>query len=286
MRTVSSYIAPYLQERKQRRELCPQRVRDTRSILTGFATHCGDRSLDSLSVALVEKWLAKLHHHAPATVRGRLSTVRTFLSWCVRRGYCKSNPASEIRGPRQPRAVPRALPAPSISALLGACPDARGRLILQLMVQQGLRCCEVSRLDVGDVDRLNETLRIVGKGGHERILPLLEPVSEALDAYLAQHPAHAGPLVRSYRKCGMRLQADTISGLVSRWCWDAGIKRAPRDGVSAHAGRHTCATDMLRQGAHLRDCQAALGHAHLHTTEIYLPLVVNGLREAMSGRSY
>jgi site-specific recombinase XerD len=68
--------------------------------------------------------------------------------------------------------------------------------------------------------------------------------------------------------------------------WDAGIKRKARDGISAHAGRHTCATDMLRAGAHLRDVQAALGHRHLHTTEIYLPYLVNTLSEAMGGRTY
>ncbi len=67
---------------------------------------------------------------------------------------------------------------------------------------------------------------------------------------------------------------------------EAGIKRWSRDGISAHALRHTAATDMLRARAHLRDVQHALGHAHLATTEIYLPLVVHDLREAMGGRRY
>jgi site-specific recombinase XerD len=285
-KTVHSLISPYLQDRKLRKELCAQRVRDTRSALTGFATHCGGRPIENISVQVVESWLAKQSELAPATIRGRLSTVRTFFRWCIRRGHCRRNPAAETRGPRQPRAVPRALPHPSIAALLAACPDARGRLMVLLMVQQGLRCCEISRLSFGDVDRINMTLRIEGKGHHERILPLLEPVAEAIDCYLAEYPAHAGPLVRSYRKCARRLEPDSISKLVAGWCWDAGIKLAARDGVSAHAGRHTCATDMLRQGAHVRDVQQAMGHAHIATTEIYLPLVVHGLAAAMGGRTY
>lgn len=115
---------------------------------------------------------------------------------------------------------------------------------------------------------------------------LLLEVEQALAAYLAEYPASAGPLVRSYRQPQRSLDPDTISGLVSRIMWAAGVKRARRDGVSAHALRHTAATDMLRQDAHLRDVQQALGHAHLSTTEVYMPYVVRSLEDAMGGRWY
>lgn len=150
----------------------------------------------------------------------------------------------------------------------------------------------VSRLSRSDVERwLSSRPQIAvatqrwGRHGGG-VLPISDETWMALTAYLSEHPATSGGLVRSYRQEWRALQADTISGMVSLWMSEAGIKRRPRDGVNAHALRHTSATDMLRAGAHLRDVQHALGHAHLATTEVYLPLVVKDLREAMGGRKY
>jgi site-specific recombinase XerD len=283
---VSELIDVYLTDRRKRGDLCADRARSDRCALHSFARHVGNRQLTNIGAVHVEGWLGSIGHLAPATRRTRLSTVRSLFAWAIRRGHCKRNPATEVRGPVQPRALPRALPAEQIGAVLDACPDARARLIVTLMVQQGLRCCEVSRLEVGHFDMHGLTMLVIGKGHHERLLPLTDETVSALREYLHEWPASAGPLIRSYRRCQQSLRADTISGLVAQWMWDAGIKRKARDGISAHAGRHTCATDMLRGGAHLRDVQAVLGHRHLHTTEVYLPYVVHGLAEALGGRTY
>ncbi len=284
--TVGELVAPYLRDRQSRGVFVTDRARNARSILFKFADHCGLRKLKNIGEAHIESWLQTMEHLAPATIRDRLSTVRAFFKWAVRRGYIKRNPAADVEAPKQPRSIPRALPLESIAKVLDAAPDARGVLIVTLLVQQGLRCCEVSRLTMGDLDWNHNTMRVVGKGHHERILPITDETRDALEHYLDEHPASAGPLVRSYRRCHRALVADTISGMVAEWMWTAGIKRKPRDGVSAHAGRHTCATDMLRGGAELRDVQAALGHAHLATTEVYLPYLVKGLASAMGGRRY
>lgn len=227
-----------------------------------------------------------MEHLAPSTRRTRLSNVRTMFAWAVKKGYCKRNPAAEVDAPRQPRTIPRALPAEQIRVVLEHCPDARGVLIVTLMVQQGLRCIEVSRLTMGDIDWNNNAMRVIGKGHHERILPIMPETLDALNGYLDEWPAAAGALIRSYMQVHRPLNPGTISRMVSQWMAEAGVKKRARDGISAHAGRHTCATDMLRGGSHLRDVQAVLGHAQLATTEVYLPYVVNGLAEAMEGRSY
>lgn len=284
--TVQAAAAVYLEERLRRHELEEGTERNLRSILANFAAAAGDGPVAELTGDMVGAWLESMAHLAPATRRSRYSAVHVFCGWLVRHGYVVRDPTIDVASPRQPRSVPRALPAPSVAAVLDVAPDSRGRLILTLMVQQGLRCCEVERLQMGDLDRLNGQMRVTGKGGHERILPILPETADALDEYLAEHPTHAGPLVRSYRRPARALRADTISGMVSEWMDEAHIKRARRDGVSAHALRHTTATDMLRGGAHLRDVQYALGHAHLSTTEVYLPFVVRGLQDAMGGRSY
>lgn len=263
-------------------------ITNQRCALQTFAAHIGNRPLDKIGPVHIEKWLESTTHLAPATRRARLSAVRGFLRWCERRKYVRRNVAIDVRGPRQPRTLPRALVGEAPEKVILACPDARARLILILMFQQGLRCVEVSRLELADVDRFHGTIKVRGKGGHERLLPLMGETLECLDAYLHEYPASAGALIRSYRSWERHqaLSAQAISKYVSIWMDQAGIKRGPRDGVSAHAGRHTCLSDMLRSGAHLRDVQAAAGHAHITSTEAYLPLLVNGLDSAMAGRRY
>jgi len=285
-KTVAGVVPAYLKDRKQQGVFVPDRARSARSVLMMFADHTGERRLKNIGPSHIESWLAGMEHLAPATRRDRLSTVRSLFAWSIRKGYCKRNPASEVRGPRQPRTIPRALPAAAIAAVFEHCPDSRGRLIVSLMVQEGLRCCSVARLTVGDIDWNSRTMRVVGKGHHEQLLPITDETWDLLDDYLLEFPASAGPLVRSYRQCHRALAADTISGMVASWMWDAGIKRRARDGVSAHACRHTAATDMLRRGASIRDVQAVLGHRSIQNTQVYLPLLVNGLDAAMSGRTY
>ena len=147
-------------------------------------------------------------------------------------------------------------------------------------MQEGLRACEVSRLRLEDVDVRERCVLVRGKGGHERVLPLSDETWRALTAYLAEWPASTGPLVRSYNEPSRALTAPYIVICVGRWMRHAGVP------ASGHALRHTAASDMLRAGAHVVDVQAALGHANVATTSRYLPLVVDGLRQAMGGRRY
>lgn len=283
--TVSELIEPYIRDRVARAEYGRDRVHAARSTLYRLSDHVGRRRLQNIGETHIESWIASMGHLAPATRRDRLSTARMFFKWAIRKGYCKKNPAYELQI-KQPRVLPRALPRDAISAVLEHCPDTRGRLIVTLMVQQGLRCIEVARLTMGDLDWNYNTMRVIGKGGHERILPITAETRTALDDYLHEHPAQGGPLIRSYSHCHRPLTGHYISTIVAGWMLDAGVKHKAWDGVGAHAGRHTCATDMLRRGAHIRDVQAALGHRFIATTEVYLPFVVNGLDEAMSGRTY
>lgn len=278
-------IEAYLLSRKARG--APKAtIANLRWALDSFSRHIGNRPLENIGTANLETWLEVIGDYAPASQRSMVSTVRCFLRWCERRKYVRRNAANDVRGPRQPRTNPRALRGDAPTLILEACPDARARFIVTAMLQEGLRCVEISRLQVSDVDTFHKTIRVVGKGMNERILPLIGETADALHVYLLEHPVNAGPLVRSYTRPRSSLTAGTISRLVSAWMLDSGVKAAPRDGVSAHCNRHTMATDMLLSGAHLRDVQAALGHAHLATTEAYIPLVVHGLETAMSGRSY
>lgn len=271
---------------KARSDLAETTRKQQRWQLGRFMLDLGpEREVGGIRPAHIEGWISG-QRWTPATARTRVSLLRTFFRWCLDRRHIRRDPMTTIRSPKLPRSLPRGLSLIDVAAALRACPDARSRLIILLMCQEGLRCIEVSRLEVGHVDFGDRLILVRGKGGHERILPFSDETSRAMDSYLVAWPIGAGPLVRSYQHPHGPVTAAYISALVGEAMRAAGIKKRPYDGVSAHACRHTMATDLVRSGAHLRDVQNALGHTSLATTQRYLPWLVGDLREAMAGRSY
>jgi integrase/recombinase XerD len=218
---------------------------------------------------------------APGTVRNRISIVRTFFEWCIDRGYARTNPLAGMRSPKEPRRLPRGLSPDEVSAVLRECPDERTTLIVLLECQEMLRAKEVAGLQFGDIDRAGHELRVVGKGGHERVIPASDETWEALNRYLTAWPARSGPLIRSKLSPHQGVQARYIVQLV------ADVMRAAGVGETGHALRHTGATDMLRNGADIVEVRDALGHASIATTQRYLGVTrASELRKAMGGRRY
>lgn len=287
MFTLAGRVEQYVKVRRARGELGVDTARNQLCHLRGLAESFGARPIDQLTRKAIHRWQETVGHLAPASRRQQLSTVRMFCRWLVEIHVIDVDPTAGLPPVRQPRTVPRALPHKSVVALLGEAPDGRARAIVWLMVGLGLRCCEVSRLEVADYDPAGPWLTVRGKGGHERVLPVVAEVRSVLDRYLDETGIVHGPLIRSYREPWAGLQPGTISGLVAGWMSAAGVKSRRRDGVSAHALRHTAASDVLDSCGDVRVVQEMLGHAHLATTAIYLRRSSLGqLRTAMSGRSY
>lgn len=282
---VGGLVEPYVRGRVRRGEIAVLTARNVRMVLGQF-TAVNPTEVDRLSRRHVLRWLDTTEHLAQSTRRNRLTVVRSFTRWLVDERYVKIDPCRKVPSLREPKRAPRALPGEQVAAILDACPDRRARLCVLLMVQLGLRRGEVARLEVGNMDLTNELMVVTGKGGHQRVLPITEQAKQAIRDYLSEVGDIAGPLVRSYQFLERGLHPDTVSAIVRRAMWEAGVKRAARDGVSPHALRHSALTDMLRHGAHIRDVQAAAGHRHISTTETYLPLLVSTLGDAMSGRWY
>jgi len=285
---IVDFIEPFVRGRLRRHEIVRVTAQNERCHLRSFADANPRVPVAKLDVRHVRRWLESIQHLAPNTRRRRWSTVHGFCEDLVQDGHLARDPTLKMRAPRIPRTVPRALGAADVARVLNACPDVRARLITMMMVQLGLRCGEVASLERGDIDWARGLVRITGKGAHQRILPLVDEARSALGEYLIVYPGAGGPLIRNHHpgRAGEGVSADTVSGIMSRIMWDAGVKRGRRDGVSAHALRHTAATDILRAGANLRDVQTILGHSHIVTTEVYLPYVVHDLGEAMNGRKY
>ena len=283
--TVQQLALAYIDGRARRHELARTSVKAVRWALLSFCASAPD-DVRRLKRRHVESWLAGQDVN-PNTLHGRWCIVRTFCRWLAVNGYAAKDVTLGMPGPRRHQALPRSLPADEVGSVFDACPDARARLIVSLMVHEGLRRAEVAGLEVGDIDGAGRIMLVRGKGGSQRWLPITEATDRALSAYLAEHPATSGPLVRSYQYPHRPVTPDHIGRLVAEWMTVAGVKRHARDGRSAHAFRHTAASDVLDNGAHIRQVQLMLGHASLQTTQVYLRRSdAAALREVMDGRVY
>lgn len=226
-----------------------------------------DMALRAVRPKHLQQYLSAHPQWAPSTARVRLSTIRTFFSWCVDNRHLSHSPAALVKGPQQPRAAPRELTLEEAVKVMGAAKDNRTALILSLMFHEGLRRVEVARLQIGDVTP--DTVTVHGKGGHERILPLSGTSRAAFILYMNEHPAASGQLLRSYLT-GKGISVRHVGDLALEAFKDAGIKERPFDGRSAHSARHTAAGQMLDQGGDIRTVAAFLGHAKVSTTARYL----------------
>ena len=266
---VSAFLAHLAHERGA----SPHTLRSYRADLEELVAFLGREGVRGLAAAdqrHLRAWLAWLHQRrlARSSIARRLASARSCFRFLVRRGVLEVNPARELRGPRLPRHLPSVLPIDESEALLGgAAPRAgasrRDRALGELLYASGLRVAECCGLDLDDVDRGIGTVRVLGKGSRERMVPVGEVALRALGDYLAERGEGAGPLFRNQR--GGRLTVRSAHRIVTAAARAAGLTRR----VSPHTLRHTFATHMLGAGADLRLIQELLGHQRLSTTQRY-----------------
>jgi integrase/recombinase XerD len=212
--------------------------------------------------------------------------VRGFHRFLHLEGGSAADPATEVRPPATPQRLPKAIAVSEVERLLEAAsgPDAgsaglRDRALLEVLYGSGARISEAVGLDVDDVERESGLVRLRGKGGKERIVPLGSYAASALDAYLVrQRPALAA------RAGGPALFLNSRGGRLSRQsAWAVLQDAARRAGldthVSPHTLRHSFATHLLEGGADVRVVQELLGHASVTTTQIYTRVTADHLRE-------
>lgn len=218
----------------------------------------------------IRVWLAHLHDLglARTSVARKLAALRSFYRFWLRRGHLKKNPAREVGSPSPGRRLPSFLPKDEARHLMEApLPESfqglRDRAILETLYATGVRVGELAGLDLDDLDLGGGTLRVYGKGGKERIVPVGGKALDALRAYLARRGPEAGALFRN--RLGGRLTVRSLHRIVRARARGAGLYRV----VTPHTLRHTFATHLLDEGADLRLIQELLGHARLTTTQRY-----------------
>ena len=247
-----------------------------------FCVGRGVPSTGAVDEATVSAFVAALgaatHHdgapYSTSSITRALSAVRAFHRFCAAEGTAERNPASRVARPRPMRRLPRPLSVDDVGRLLEA-PRAetptglRDRALLELLYGAGLRVSELVGLDVDDVDLDDGTVRVLGKGGKERDVPIGRYALAALATYLRDgrpslaSRASRAALLLNHR--GGRLSRQGVSLLLERAACGAGIERP----LSPHTLRHSFATHLLEGGADVRVVQELLGHASVATTQIY-----------------
>jgi len=284
---VTRHLKAFLRFLALNRNRSPHTVLAYGSDLTQFLAYAAERAgvkagtLDpaALDRAVVRGFLGQLHARGQArtTSARKLSAVRAFLRYLRRESVIDGDPAALVAAPKRGVRMPahlsedemrRLLEAPAADAPLGR----RDRAVLELFYASGLRLGELAGLDLDDVNLSERMVRVLGKGGKERLVPLTGTAAAALRLYLKDRAVLVrraagdrghGPLFVNYR--GTRLGARSIDRLVRRYV----AACSTRLGISPHALRHTFATHLLQRGADLRAIQELLGHARLSTTQRY-----------------
>jgi integrase/recombinase XerD len=245
--------------------------RDLAALGTFRGGPVGDASLED-----IERWVAEMRAAglASSTISRRASAARSYFRHLLMIGAREDNPAAALVLPKRARRLPRALSPGEIERLIdaaiGSTPRAlRDRALVELLYGAGLRVSEATGLEKGAVDIELRVVRVVGKGGKERLVPLGRPAAEAVRRYLALGRPHLDRRYRPELFLNARGGPLTRAGaflILRRLAERAGLE--PQR-VHPHLLRHSFATHLLEGGADLRSVQEMLGHADLGTTERY-----------------
>ena len=221
---------------------------------------------------LLRAFFADLHARkaSPTTAGRKLATFRSFFRHLCREGTLAKNPARSLVAPRKDLRIPTYLQEQEADALVSTSDktnksEVRDTAILELLYSTGMRCSEIVGLVLDDVDSVNRSIRILGKGRKERWVPFGKPAEMALSRYLSMRKGHSGrdPVFSGAR--GRGLSDRTVRRIVAR-----GLARASiRTKASTHTLRHSFATHLLQRGGDLRSIQELLGHSSLSTTQRY-----------------
>ncbi len=287
-------LSDYERHLSLERNLAPHSIRAYLGDLTGLAEHAdrlGVADPASLDLRTLRSYLAasQTRGRARTTLARRAAAVRVFTRWLAKTGRAPSDCGAMLATPKQHRTLPSTLRVEEVRRLLDtAAAEAAGHgaqglrdvAVLELLYATGIRVGELVGLDVDDIDRERNVVRVLGKGSKERSVPFGGPAADALDAWTVRGRASLvvagsrGALFLGSR--GGRLDQRAVRRLVHARL--AGVAGAPD--LGPHGLRHTAATHLLAGGADLRSVQELLGHASLATTQLYTHVSTDRLRQA------
>ncbi len=268
------------------RDVSPHTLAAYRSDLAQFLTYAVREKGETVSARdidhlLLRRYLAGLSIHTRKSSIGRkLAAIRSFFRFLLRRGGILKNPAELIATPKKEQRLPFHLDIDQATALMEA-PDSeqkyalRDRAILELLYSSGLRVSELTDLNIGEFDPAGGMVRVTGKGGKERIVPVGSRALEAIQMYLELRGNNTSKDALFLNTRSGRINRRTVARIIDAHV----LKIAAFKRISPHTLRHTFATHMLEGGADLRAIQELLGHASLSTTQKYTHVSIDHLME-------
>lgn len=294
-------IETYLERLAAEKGFSPHTVRAYRNDLLAFTAFLADRpadapldreqpagvGLDQVDGLSLRRYLGQLHGQkkSKTTIARKVAAIRSFFRHLHKTGVLQDNPVEGARAPKHGKPMPTYLVVDDMFRLLEAVvPEGllglRNRALLETLYSAGVRVSELAGLDVEDVDFRNGTIRVLGKGNKERIVPAGRKALAAIEAYrqalaAADVSAPAGGALFLNNRMG-RLTTRSIARVVERFARACGLP-VP---VSPHALRHSFATHLLDAGADLRAVQELLGHRSLSTTQRYTHVSIDRLMAA------
>ena len=278
---MSEAVELYTHHAERVRRLSPATVRAYRSDLADLTALVHDPHLDDVDVEDLREWLwaATQRGIARASLARRTASARGFFGWATAEGLRTDDPTLRLVTPKRGRTLPTVASTTSLEGVLNQLRSAadesgdalvlRDAALLELLYGSALRVSEACGLDLGSLDRSASTVRVLGKGGKERVVPYGAPAGKALDAWiirgrgalLTEPSLSALFLGARGGRLGVRAAYEIVRRIVG--------PVVGTDTVGPHALRHSAATHLLDGGADLRAVQELLGHASLGTTQIY-----------------
>ncbi len=291
---VKNFVT-YLEIEKNRSPNTVRTYKTDLELFLEFASATGIKNLDSLELNTFRLWLAdqKKKGSSNSTISRRSSTVRVFSTWAFQKGLIKTDPAVRLISPKVNRTLPNVLAQKQASNLMQTASNLddeensvtirmRDHAVLEVLYSSGIRVSELTGLDIKDLDFTRCTMRVIGKGNKERVVPFGQPAKEAIQTYLTKARAElaneksGNALFLGIR--GKRLDTRQVRRILT----NAIARVEGLVNVSPHDLRHSAATHMLEGGADLRIVQELLGHSSLATTQKYTHVTIERLREVFA----
>ncbi|MGH9813309.1 MAG: tyrosine recombinase XerC [Candidatus Acidiferrales bacterium] len=317
-------IKKFLTYLRNERNASPHTLRNYRGDLERFCSYltipdkrgrAQEPRLDDVDHLVIREYLGDLYSREKqkTSIARALAAMRSFFKFCVRDGLLKENPARLVRTPRLPQRLPSVPTAEQVNRFLDTCAEAKPRLagksatkerdararrlirrdraLLELLYASGLRAGELVGLNLADINRREQMLRVRGKGRKERLVPYGSKAEAALQRWLEVREEVRGTRLRSssfggrggrdesdallLNHLGQRLTTRSVGNIVKKY----GRLFDPNWDLHPHAMRHAFATHLLSEGADLRAIQELLGHRSLSTTQKYTSVSIKQLME-------